>query len=126
VLPITERALDPVYQAKLDRNYETGINLGKLTTEEMRSLRRDMQIVFQDPAASLDPRQTVGSAIEEVFLINTDYSPAVRREKTIELLKSRAQARTFRLLSSPAFRWTKTASGYCAGYCTRSEICSAR
>ena len=87
VVPITERALDPAYQAKLDRNYETGINLGKLTREEMRTLRRDMQIVFQDPAASLDPRQTVGSAIEEVFKINTDYAPAVRREKTIALFE---------------------------------------
>ena len=87
ILPITERCMDPVYQAKLDSNYETGINLGKLTREEMRALRRDMQIVFQDPAASLDPRQAVGKAIEEVFIINTDYSPAVRKEKTLTLLE---------------------------------------
>jgi peptide/nickel transport system ATP-binding protein len=87
VLPITERCLDPAYQAKLDHNYERGINLGKLTGEEMRALRRDMQIVFQDPAASLDPRQTVGKAIEEVFIINTDYSPTVRREKTVALFE---------------------------------------
>ena len=87
ILPITERTLDPAYQAKLDGNYETGINLGKLTKSEMRELRREMQMIFQDPAASLDPRQSVGKSIEEVFVINTDYPPAVRKEKTMELLE---------------------------------------
>ncbi len=86
VSPITELCHDPEYQEKLDRNYETGINLGKLTGREMRALRRDMQMIFQDPAASLDPRQSVGKAIEEVFVINTDYSPEVRKEKVMALL----------------------------------------
>lgn len=87
ILPITERTLDPAYQAKLDGNYETGINLGKLTESEMRDLRREMQMIFQDPAASLDPRQTVGKSIEEVFVINTDYPAQVRKEKTMDLLE---------------------------------------
>ena len=87
ILPITERTQDPAYQDKLDRNYETGINLGKLTREEMRELRREMQMIFQDPAASLDPRQTVGKSIEEVFVINTDLSAQARKEKTMELLE---------------------------------------
>jgi len=87
ILPITERTQDKAYQEKLDGNYETGINLGKLTRSEMRALRREMQMIFQDPAASLDPRQTVGKSIEEVFVINTDLSPQVRREKTMELLE---------------------------------------
>ena len=87
VLPITELCTDPVYQAKLDSNFETGINLGKLTVREMRALRRDMQMIFQDPAASLDPRQSVGKAIEEVFVINTDYGPEVRKEKVMTLLE---------------------------------------
>ena len=87
ILPITERTLDPAYQAKLDGNYETGINLGKLTKEEMRDMRREMQMIFQDPAASLDPRQSIGKSIEEVFVINTDYPAHVRKEKTMELLE---------------------------------------
>lgn len=86
ILPITERCEDPAYQDKLDSNYETGVNLGKLTGREMRALRRDMQMIFQDPAASLDPRQSVGSALEEVFRINTPYGPEVRREKAKALL----------------------------------------
>ena len=87
ILPITERCEDPAYRRKLDGNYETGINLGKLTGEEMRELRREMQMIFQDPAASLDPRQSVGQSIEEVFKINTDYPAEVRKEKTMELLE---------------------------------------
>ena len=82
-----ELTLDPEYQRKLDGNYETGINLGKLTRNEMRALRRDMQMIFQDPAASLDPRQTVGKSIEEVFVINTDLSPEVRKERVMTLLE---------------------------------------
>ena len=87
ILPLTERCLDPEYQRKLDHNYETGINLAKLTNKEMRMLRKDMQMIFQDPAASLDPRKTVGKAIEEVFEIHTKYGKEVRKEKTMQLLE---------------------------------------
>lgn len=78
---ITERCGDPEYWDKLDRNYETGINLGKLSPSELRALRRDMQMIFQDPAASLDPRQSIGKAIEEVFDIHTDYGPPAQKGK---------------------------------------------
>lgn len=87
ILPLTERTLDPNYQAKLDGNYETGINLGRLNKNEMRELRREMQMIFQDPAASLDPRQTVGKSIEEVFVINSDVTREARRELTMDLLE---------------------------------------
>ncbi len=86
ILPITERTFDAAYQKKLDDNYETGINLSKLTKKEMRFVRKDMQMIFQDPAASLDPRQSIGKAIEEVFAINTMMPKKVRKEKTMQLL----------------------------------------
>ena len=44
-------------------------------------------MIFQDPAASLDPRQTVGKSIEEVFVINTDLTPVARKERTMALLE---------------------------------------
>lgn len=87
ILPLTERCGDVDYRRKLDGNYEKGINLGKLTSDEMRELRREMQMIFQDPAASLDPRQSVGKSIEEVYVINTDYPADLRRAKTMELLE---------------------------------------
>ena len=47
------------YEAYRDK----GINLSKLTEEEMRILRKDLQIIFQDPYSSLNPRMTVGQII---------------------------------------------------------------
>jgi len=43
----------------------SGIDLTRLTYEEMRILRRDLQIIFQDPYSSLNPRMTVGQIIGE-------------------------------------------------------------
>ncbi len=87
VLDITERCQDEAYLTKLDNNFETGINMCKLTHSELTSLRKDMQMIFQDPSASLDPRQTVGKAIEEVFIIHTKFSVVQRKQKAIELLE---------------------------------------
>lgn len=40
-----------------------GVDLHSLSREEMRQKRKDMQIIFQDPGASLNPRMTVGELI---------------------------------------------------------------
>lgn len=47
---------------------DKGINLARLTEEEMRNLRKDMQLIFQDPYSSLNPRMTVGQIISEGLL----------------------------------------------------------
>jgi oligopeptide transport system ATP-binding protein len=47
-----------------------GRDITKLDGEELRSLRREMQIIFQDPYASLNPRHTVGSIIGEALIIH--------------------------------------------------------
>ncbi len=49
------------YEAMLD----DGIDLSRLTAAEMRAIRRDLQIIFQDPYSSLNPRMTVGQIIAE-------------------------------------------------------------
>ena len=49
------------YEAMLD----AGIDLARLKYREIRRLRKDLQIVFQDPYSSLDPRMTIGQIIEE-------------------------------------------------------------
>lgn len=56
--------LSPRYIKKQSEE-EEGIELTKLTRGEMRLLRKDLQIIFQDPYSSLDPRMTVGQLIEE-------------------------------------------------------------
>ncbi|MEB3341772.1 ABC transporter ATP-binding protein [Okeania sp.] len=53
----------------------------------LRSLRRDMQIIFQDPFGSLDPRLTVGEAVMEPMLIHGVGNQQVRRDRAAYLLE---------------------------------------
>jgi oligopeptide transport system ATP-binding protein len=52
----------------------------------MRRLRRDIQIVFQDPYTSLNPRMTVGDIVGEPFEIHTDVVPKAQRRKRVQEL----------------------------------------
>lgn len=64
-----------------------GQNLIDLSKKEMRVLRRDLQIIFQDPYASLNPRMTVGSAIMEPMIIHKLFkTKAERLTRAKELL----------------------------------------
>jgi oligopeptide transport system ATP-binding protein len=53
---------------------------------EMRRLRRDIQIVFQDPYTSLNPRKTVGDIVGEPFEIHTDVLPRRDRRQRVQQL----------------------------------------
>jgi len=55
---------------------------------EMRRLRRDMQIIFQDPFGSLDPRMRVKDVIAEPLIIHERMSRVARRERVSELLRA--------------------------------------
>jgi peptide/nickel transport system ATP-binding protein/oligopeptide transport system ATP-binding protein len=61
-----------------------GQELTELGRRDLRELRKEMQIVFQDPYASLDPRMTVGSAIEEA--LNIHKVEGNRRDRVADLL----------------------------------------
>lgn len=62
-------------------------DLAKLQGEELRQLRQDVQMVFQDPFASLNPRYTIGSLIAEPMHIYRMGTPKEIRERTEELLR---------------------------------------
>jgi dipeptide transport system ATP-binding protein len=51
-----------------------GIDLAKATPQERKRLRKEVQIVFQNPYGSLNPRQTIGAALEEPLIVNSDLS----------------------------------------------------
>ena len=55
---------------------------------EMRRLRRDMQIIFQDPFGSLDPRMRVEDVIAEPLIVHEALSAAARRLRVSELLRA--------------------------------------
>jgi dipeptide transport system ATP-binding protein len=57
-----------------------GIDVATVNADARRKLRREIQIVFQNPYGSLNPRQTIGRALEEPLLVNTDLDAAARRK----------------------------------------------
>jgi oligopeptide/dipeptide ABC transporter ATP-binding protein len=63
-----------------------GEDLGQLSGRELRARRRHMQIVFQDPYASLDPRMRIGHILEEPLLIHRLGGRPERRSRVAELL----------------------------------------
>lgn len=58
-----------------------------LKRKEKKKFVKEMQMIFQDPYASLNPRQRVGHALDEVFKMHTDMSSTERRDSVEDLLK---------------------------------------
>lgn len=65
-----------------------GSDISKIPQNELRRLRKNIQIIFQDPYSSLNPRMTIGNAIMEPMTVHRLHeSNKVRKEKVIELLE---------------------------------------
>ena len=64
-----------------------GEDLIKLSANEMRERRKRIQMIFQDPFASLNPRMNVGTAVAEPLIINKLATRAQARDKVAELLR---------------------------------------
>jgi oligopeptide/dipeptide ABC transporter ATP-binding protein len=63
-----------------------GKDIFNMGGNELKKLRRDMQIIFQDPFSSLDPRMPVGESIAEGLQIHTDKSGRERYDIVVEML----------------------------------------
>jgi len=63
-----------------------GIDVRHAHGAQRKTLRRDIQIVFQNPYGSLNPRQTIAKALEEPLLVNTNMSGAARRKAAIDMM----------------------------------------
>jgi peptide/nickel transport system ATP-binding protein/oligopeptide transport system ATP-binding protein len=64
-----------------------GVDVFDLKGGDLKAMRRNMQIIFQDPYASLDPRMPVGESIAEGLKIHNIGSPRERFERAIEMLR---------------------------------------
>jgi oligopeptide transport system ATP-binding protein len=63
-----------------------GIDIAKLNENEMKKVRRKLQMIFQDPYASLDPRLTVEDIVKEPMEIHNLYKPSERKERATYIL----------------------------------------
>ncbi|MGQ0543162.1 MAG: ABC transporter ATP-binding protein [Blastocatellia bacterium] len=63
-----------------------GVDIASLPLDEMQALRREMQIIFQDPYASLNPRLSILSIISEPFKIHGIGDKSMRKERVADLL----------------------------------------
>lgn len=63
-----------------------GNNISKYSARQLKPFKKEMQMIFQDPYASLNPKQRIGDALEEALIIHTQLSAQARREKVIQLL----------------------------------------
>ncbi|MER1990517.1 MAG: dipeptide/oligopeptide/nickel ABC transporter ATP-binding protein, partial [Solibacillus isronensis] len=64
-----------------------GVELTKLNSEQMRKVRREIQMVFQDPYASLNPRHTVEKILEEPLIVHGIGNAKERKKKVHEYLE---------------------------------------
>ena len=83
------RTILRLVEAKSGEVIFDGKNINDLPKEEMRNLRKDMQIIFQDPYSSLNPRMTIGNAIMEPMQVHKILTnDEERKAKVIELLET--------------------------------------
>ena len=80
------RSIVRLYKPTEGKVIFAGKDMSHISRKELRELRRDLQIIFQDPFESLDSRQTVGDILEEPFIIHNIGTPEVRRVEVKKLL----------------------------------------
>lgn len=67
--------------------FYNGQNIFELKEKEFRKIRQDLQMVFQDPFASLDPKKRIGYSLEESMIIQKVGTKQERRNRVLELLE---------------------------------------
>ncbi len=82
------RAVDPTSgQILFRRKNDEIVDLAKLTREELQPLRAEIQMIFQDPFGSLNPRMTLFDNVGEPLLVNGMTNRAERTDRVADLLK---------------------------------------
>lgn len=83
----TGRTILQLYKPTAGSVQFEGVNLVTLKSEELRQTRRKMQMIFQDPYASLNPRMTVGEIIGEPLKVHNLAQPKEIHERVADLLE---------------------------------------
>jgi oligopeptide transport system ATP-binding protein len=83
----TGRAILQLYRPTAGEVFFEDVSLTEVKGERLRQMRRRMQMIFQDPYASLNPRMTVGDIIGEPLTVHNISKGRERRERVQELLK---------------------------------------
>lgn len=74
-------------KASAGKVFFRGKDITRLSSSEIRALRKDIQFIFQDPYSSLNPRLTIGASIEEPMKVHKiALTKEIRKQKTLELL----------------------------------------
>lgn len=82
------RSVIRLYEPTAGEIIYNGRDISYLKEKELRSsIRRDIQMIFQDPFASLNPRKTLGSILEEPFKVHNLHTPKEREERIENLLE---------------------------------------
>lgn len=81
------RATLRLYEPDGGKVYFDGVDFTTLSAEALRTKRRDLQMIFQDPLASLNPMMTVQRAIEDPLIIHKIGTPRERAKRVHELLE---------------------------------------
>ena len=85
----TGRLLIRLLDATEGEVYYDGKDINKLKKKEMREMRKEMQIVFQDPYASLNPRLSVSEIIAEPLIVNKTFATKAERDARVaELMET--------------------------------------
>jgi len=91
----TGRVILQLYPATEGKVFFRGRDLMSLSKEELRKIRPQIQMIFQDPQESLNPRMTVGSIISEPLLEHGSYKGKSRQDRVESLLESVGMNREF-------------------------------
>jgi peptide/nickel transport system ATP-binding protein len=82
----TGRTIIRLYEPTEGEILFDGQDLSGLSENQLKPYRKDIQMVFQDPYSSLNPRKTVGTILEEPFRVHNLYSKKERKERVEHLL----------------------------------------
>src|SRR5688500_15482798 len=81
------RAIDPTEGQILFRKEEGMVDIATMSNSQLKTLRREMQIIFQDPFSSLNPRMTVFDLISEPLVIHGENHREVLHNRVRDLLE---------------------------------------